>query len=61
MQRGDEIDMFDTALGKIAVLIYYIEFPILARRLVEAGAELLLVPSATETEHGYHRVRIGAE
>ena len=61
VQRGDEVDVFDTALGKIAVLICYdCEFPMLTRRLVEVGAELLLVPSATETEHGYHRVRIGA-
>ena len=61
VQSGDDIEVFDTVLGKIAVLICYdCEFPMLARRLVEAGAELLLIPSATETEHGYHRVRIGA-
>lgn len=53
--------VMDTALGRIGVLICYdAEFPLLARSLVEAGAEILLVPSATEAEEGYNRVRIGA-
>lgn len=53
--------LFDTSLGKIGVLICYdAEFPLLARALVEAGAEILLVPSCTDTAAGYWRVRIGA-
>lgn len=53
--------VFDTALGRIGVLICYdCEFPLLARPLVEAGADLILIPSATETVAGYNRVRIGA-
>lgn len=53
--------VFDTGLGRIGILICYdAEFPLLARAMVEAGAELLLVPSSTETVRGYHRVRIGA-
>ncbi len=53
--------VMETALGRIGVLICYdAEFPLLARSLVEAGAEILLVPSATEAEEGFHRVRIGA-
>jgi predicted amidohydrolase len=54
--------LFDTALGRIGVNICYdSEFPLLARALTEAGMELLLVPSCTEAEHGYWRVRLGAQ
>ena len=44
-----------------ALLICYdIEFPLLSRALAEAGAEIILAPSNTETEWGYWRVRTGA-
>lgn len=56
------VKVFDTALGRLAVLICYdSEFPLLARAACEAGAEVLLVPSCTDTLAGYHRVRIGAQ
>lgn len=56
---GGPLTMFDTALGKIAVLICYdSEFPLLGRALSEA--EVILVPSCTEALTGYWRVRIGA-
>jgi predicted amidohydrolase len=59
---GIALRLFDTALGKIGVVTCYdAEFPLLARALVEAGAEVLLVPSCTDTLHGYWRVRIGAQ
>lgn len=55
------LKLFDTSLGKIGVLICYdSEFPLLGRALIEAGAEYILVPSATEALAGYWRVRIGA-
>ena len=58
---GRGLPVFDTALGRIGVLICYdSEFPLLARSLCERGAELLLVPSATDALAGYSRVRIGA-
>ncbi|SFN84883.1 Predicted amidohydrolase [Thioclava dalianensis] len=61
VEGGDGLVLFDTSLGKIGVTICYdSEFPLLARALCEAGAELLLVPSATEAVAGYSRVRIGA-
>lgn len=61
VQGGGPLRVFDTALGKIGILICYdSEFPMLARTLVEAGAEILLVPSCTEALEGYWRVRIGA-
>ncbi len=54
--------LFQTKLGKIGINICYdSEFPLLARAQVEAGMELLLVPSCTDSEHGYWRVRLGAQ
>lgn len=59
---GAPLRLFDTALGKLAITICYdSEFPLLSRALVEAGMELLLVPSCTDALHGYWRVRIGAQ
>lgn len=58
---GAPLRVFDTAVGKIAVLICYdSEFPLLARALAEAGAEVVLVPSCTERVSGFHRVRTGS-
>ncbi|MGV6873528.1 carbon-nitrogen hydrolase family protein [Pseudochelatococcus sp. B33] len=54
--------VFDTPFGRLGILICYDnEFPIPARRLAEMGADLVLAPSCTDTEAGYHRVRIGAQ
>lgn len=59
---GTALRLFDTALGLIGVTICYdAEFPLIARALVEAGAQVLLVPSCTDTLHGYWRVRIGSQ
>lgn len=53
--------VFDTPVGRIGIAICYdMEFPLIARTLVEAGAMILLAPSCTDSLHGYHRVRIGA-
>ncbi|MDX2000064.1 MAG: carbon-nitrogen hydrolase family protein [Thermoanaerobaculia bacterium] len=58
---GSPLRVFETSLGRIAVLICYdSEFPLLARALVEAGTDAILVPSCTERVSGYHRVRTGA-
>jgi predicted amidohydrolase len=58
---GAETRVFDTALGRVGVAICYdSEFPLIARAMVEAGVEILLVPSCTEALSGYWRVRIGA-
>lgn len=58
---GQGLNLFDTPWGKIGVVICYdCEFPLLARALVEAGAEILLAPSCTEAMTGFSRVRIGA-
>ncbi|MEN8639189.1 carbon-nitrogen hydrolase family protein [Pseudomonas sichuanensis] len=59
---GQGLTVFDTALGRLGILICYDnEFPMLARTLAEGGADLILAPSCTDTEAGYHRVRIGAQ
>jgi len=59
---GDAIKTFATELGPIAINICYdSEFPLIARKQVEAGANLILVPSCTDTVAGYHRVRIGCQ
>lgn len=61
ISAGGELKVFDTALGRIGIDICYdIEFPLLSRLQVEAGAIVLLAPSCTDTVAGYHRVRIGA-
>lgn len=59
---GDELRLFETDLGPIGIAICYdSEFPLIARALVEGGCRLLLVPSCTDTLHGYWRVRLGAQ
>ncbi|WP_412507011.1 carbon-nitrogen hydrolase family protein [Roseovarius sp. SYSU LYC5161] len=56
---GGPLRLFDTALGRIGILICYdSEFPLLGRALAEA--DVILVPSCTEALSGYWRVRIGA-
>jgi predicted amidohydrolase len=58
---GAPLRLFETALGRLAILIGHdCEFPLLARALTEAGSEILLVPSCTETVRGYWRVRVAA-
>jgi predicted amidohydrolase len=58
---GRELKVFDIGLARVGLLICYdIEFPLLSRALAEAGAEIILAPSNTETEWGYWRVRTGA-
>ncbi len=52
--------VFDIGIAKLGIAICYdAEFPLIARSLAEAGAEILLVPSSTATIAGYHRVRAG--
>lgn len=59
---GDELRIFDTELGRIAIDVCYdSEFPLIARRQIEMGADLILVPSCTDTLAGYWRVRIGSQ
>jgi predicted amidohydrolase len=60
IEAGDEVRVFDTAFGRLAINICYdAEFPLHARAQQQAGARLLLVPSCTDTEAGATRVRVG--
>ena len=62
ISAGNELKCFDTQYGRIAINICYdSEFPLLARQQVEAGANLILVPSCTDTVAGFHRVKIGCQ
>ena len=61
VSAGQPPQVFETPWGLIGIAICYdAEFPKLVRAQVEAGAWLILVPTCTDTLHGYHRVRIGA-
>ncbi|MGE5675267.1 MAG: carbon-nitrogen hydrolase family protein [Mycobacterium leprae] len=56
--RGEGLRLFDTPAGRLAVLICFdVEFPEAAQSAVDAGAQILLVPSATADRQGFWRVR----
>lgn len=56
---GGPLQVFDTSVGKLGILICYdAEFPLLGRAL--SDCDVVLAPSCTETLAGYWRVRIGA-
>jgi predicted amidohydrolase len=55
---GKKIEVFDTEIGKIAILICYdVEFPQISDRLASLAPEIIIVPSMTDTEAGFRRVR----
>ncbi|MES2218427.1 MAG: nitrilase-related carbon-nitrogen hydrolase [Pseudomonadota bacterium] len=57
LTSGNSQTLFDTALGKIGIAICYdSEFPEIVRRLVDAGAWLILVPSYTISTAAHQRV-----
>lgn len=59
---GHEINVFETRVGMLGVAICYdAEFPLIARAMSEAGAAMIMVPSCTDSMHGYNRVRVGAQ
>jgi predicted amidohydrolase len=59
---GDKLCVFESALGRIGITTCYdAEFPLIARALAQAGAQLLLVPSATDSMAGFWRVRLAAQ
>jgi predicted amidohydrolase len=61
VRGGSELVVLDTGGARVGLAICYdIEFPLIGRALAEAGAEIILAPSNTETAWGYWRVRTGA-
>lgn len=62
ISEGNEINVFDTDCGKVAIQICYdIEFPELARIAVDKGANIIFVPFCTDDRQGYLRVRYCAQ
>ena len=59
---GQQIKVIETDIGRLGINICYdTEFPLIAARQVAAGANMILAPSCTDTEAGFHRVRIGCQ
>ncbi len=62
VQPGDELEIFDTDCGKIAILICYdIQFPELSRIAADRGARIIFTPFCTDDRQGYLRVRYCAQ
>ncbi|MFW5706899.1 MAG: carbon-nitrogen hydrolase family protein, partial [Bacteroidota bacterium] len=62
IEPGNQIEVFDTDKGKIAIQICYdIEFPEVSRIAVEQGARIIFVPFRTDDRQSYLRVRYCAQ
>ncbi|HZP92594.1 MAG TPA: carbon-nitrogen hydrolase family protein [Burkholderiales bacterium] len=62
VRKGKGIRVFETRCGRVGINVCYdVEFPLVARAQAEAGADLIVVPSCTDTLAGYHRVRLGCQ
>lgn len=58
MGAGDDLHIFETDKGKVAMIICYdIEFPELVRMAKARGADVIFCPSCTDDRHAFHRVR----
>ncbi|HBV87526.1 MAG TPA: acyltransferase [Desulfosporosinus sp.] len=58
MAAGDDLTVFHTKKGKIAMLTCYdIEFPEIVRMAKARGADIIFCPSCTDDQHSFHRVR----
>jgi predicted amidohydrolase/ribosomal protein S18 acetylase RimI-like enzyme len=58
LDQGDELGVFDTDRGRVAILgSYDVQFPELARVAAGRGAVILFVPFASEDRAAYLRVR----
>ncbi len=57
IKPGHAMQVIDTGYFRFAVAICYdVEFPEQIRALTEAGAQIIAVPSCTDSLHGFHRV-----
>lgn len=62
LAEGDEMRAFDLPFARVGINICYeMEIPECASSLAEQGAEIILCPSYTFTEHGLWRVRHTAQ
>lgn len=56
--RGEGLTVVDTPAGRLGILVCFdVEFPEAAQMVAEAGADIILVPSATDDRQGFWRVR----
>ena len=56
---GEQLRVFATPFGRIAILVCYdIEFPELARLLALQGVEAIFVPFSTDERKAFNRIRI---
>jgi predicted amidohydrolase len=62
IESGEKtLTVFETSVGNFGIQICYDgEFAIGSRLLALAGADIILIPSATETSQGAERVHLGA-
>lgn len=61
LEGGDDLGVFDTDHGKVAILVSYdVAFPELARVASGGGAEILFVPFAANDRSAYLRTRYAA-
>jgi len=60
IEGGDALRVFEIAGLRVGIAVCYdSEFPLPVRAQAEAGAQLILVPSCTDTAAGATRVRVG--
>ncbi len=58
MIPGDKLGVFETDRGIIGIQTCYdVEFPELSRLYAEKGVKMLFVPSSTDSQEGFYRVR----
>ena len=58
MSAGEDLQVFETDKGTIAMLTCYdIEFPEIVRMAKAKGADVLFCPSCTDDRQGFYRVR----
>ncbi|MES2767669.1 MAG: nitrilase-related carbon-nitrogen hydrolase [Bdellovibrionota bacterium] len=59
---GTRLQVFNAPWGKTTILICYdCEFPIISNLLARSKPEVILIPSMTESRHGFRRVRWSAK
>ena len=62
IQPGSSLRVFEAPWGRTVILVCYdAEFPVLSEALTRAQPEVILIPSMTESEHGFFRVRWTAQ
>jgi predicted amidohydrolase len=58
MTPGEQLRVFETSKGTVAILTCYdIEFPEIVRMAKAKGADVIFCPSCTDDRHGFYRVR----